>query len=287
MAILLSVGCLGFWVPDFLAPLTGGWGALVATLLLTFVNAFFFVILIYQRGVTRKLEGLPFVLYVLAISVLPTLHTQWILQIVLLLFQLILHLVMSAYRREQAVEPAFLASLLLCVAALFLPDVLFLLPILWTIFIVQKAMSLRVFLASMVGVVLVWLYAYLFKYLGWIDGMELTEVWQRTNIDQSASFYLFNAIFTIVGLFFALMNMGHQNIENTPITVFVWSVSIAFVPCAILMFFPSAYFASLFIITLFLIITLATYFFTSRASVFAGSVFLLFIALLVSLFFVF
>ncbi len=287
MAILLSVGCIGFWVPDFITPLSGNWGGLIGTLLLTFLNAFCFTLLVYQRGITRKLEGLTFVLYLLAISVLPALHTQWLLQVVVLLFQLTLGLVLRAYRNNRAVEPAFLSALLLGVTALIVPDVVFLLPVVWLMFVVQRAMSLRVFLASLIGASVVLLYSVLFSKLGWIQLVDWTDIWVRNmNGVRDAINGVSTIVIAVCGLFFAIANLTHQNIENTAITIFVWCMILAFLPCAVLMFFPPAYFASLFVLALYGLVALATYFFLSRESVFAGVTFLIFIALFIGIFFV-
>ncbi len=284
MAILLSVGCIGFWVPDFIA---GVQTSAISTLLLTLLNAFCFTLLVYQRGITRKLEGLPFVLYLLAISVLSVLHAQWLLQIVVLLFQVTLGLVLRGYRNDRAVEPAFLSALLLGVTALIVPDVVFLLPVVWLMFIVQRAMSLRVFLASIIGASVVLLYTVLFSKLGWIQLVDWTDVWARNmNGVRDAINGVSTIVIAVCGLFFGIANLTHQNIENTAITIFVWCMILAFLPCAVLMFFPPAYFASLFVLALYGLVALAAYFFLSRESVFAGVTFLVFIAILIGIFFV-
>ncbi len=283
MAILLSVGCFGFWIPDCIEPSAVGWGTLVGTLSITILNALFFVLFIYQRGITRKLEGLPFFLYLFVISTQPILHTQWLLQIVVLIFQLILSLIMRSYRQAHAVEPAFLSAMLLCTAALILPDLLFLLPILWLMFLLERAMNLRVLLASLIGGSVVLLYTVLFNKLGWIHLVDMPDIWLRNT--EVTNYPLPVYLLSACGLFFAIANLTHQNIENTSITIFVWCIICAFVPCALWMFFPPAYFASLFIIAVYCLIALTTYFFASRESVFAGIVFIVFCTLMIAQFF--
>ncbi len=279
IALLLSVGCLGFWVSDCLSD-SVAWGQIAGTLIGVLLNALVLTLLIYQRGITRQVSGLPFVLYLLVISTIPLLHTQWMLQIVILAFQLILLLVMGSYRQDHAVEPAFLSAILLCTAALFLPDLIFLLPIVWLMFAVQRAISLRVWLASLIGAVVVLIYVLLMDKLGWGDFVDISDIWMRGKEPIS----LIHIVVCVVGLFFSVANLIRQNIENTSITVFVWCLIMAVFVCAICMFFPPAYFASLFIVALYCLITLAVYFFASRESVFAGIVFLLFIGIFVGLY---
>ncbi len=276
MAILLSVGCLGFWVPDFFGePIA--FGALFGTLGCVLLNALCLVVVFYQRGITRQLEALPFVLYLLVFSSIPTLHTQWLVQVVILLFQLILLLVMNSYLKKQASEAAFLSSILLSITALIQPDMAFLLPILWLMLIVHRSFNLRVWLASWLGVAVVALYVILFARIGWLELVDWSEIWVRTKAYLQPILTL--VMVSVVGMFFVIVNLIRQNIENTQITTFVWCLMLAFVPCTILIWFPLAHFASMISMALFCLVALATYYFASIQSVTAGSVFLCFIAI--------
>ncbi len=277
MAILLSVGCIGFWVPSFIAPNLDILANVLGTLLLTFLNAFFLVFLLYQRGITRKIDGISCVIYLFTISTIPILHTQWLLQLAILIFQIILWLITSCYRQEHAVEQAFLSSILLCITALFLPDILFLLPVLWLMFVVLRAMNVRVFLASIIGAIVVLFYISLCGKLGWIHLVDITDIWLRDSTPLSRESYLFHTILLVDGIFFSIANLMRQNIENTSITIFVWCIMMTFVICAILMFWSPAYFASLYIVALYCFVVLSTYFFSSRESIFSGLVFILLI----------
>ncbi len=289
MAILLSVGCLGFWVPDFLPStdstqyqVTG----VLTTLFLTLVNAVVIVFLMYQRGITHKLSGLPIVLYLLAIGVIPMLHTQWLLQIVILLLQIVLLLVMNSYRNEHAVQASFLSSIFLCLTALLVPDMLILIPILWLMFMMQRAFNLRVLLASLIGCGVVALYVVLFRGIGWIELVDWDAIWIRSTIELNFTYKILLSVITIAGAFFLIANFIRQERENTSITTSVWCLMAAFVPCAILMFFPPAYFASLLIVAIYSLVALSTYFFASRESIFAGITFLLFLVLLIGIYFI-
>ncbi len=274
IAILLSVGCVGFWVPDFLQE-NVQWGMLLGTLGLAWLNGCTLVFVMYQSGITRKLEGLSCVLYLLLIGAIPMLHGAWLTQIVVFVFQLILLLVMRCYRNERAMEPAFLSSLLLCSAALVMPDLLFLLPVLWLMLIVQRAMNMRVWLASLIGASVVGIYTLVLRKMHLIALVDVADIWVRgENVHVVVS-----SLVSVVGLFFVIVNLMRQNIENTAITVFVWCLMLAFVPCAILMWLPPAYFASLMGLAVFSLVALAAYFFSSRESVFAGVVFIVLIAL--------
>ncbi len=287
MAILLSVGCIGFWVPDFIVPYLDVIWPILGTLLLTFLNAFFLVFLLYQRSITRKIDGISCVIYLFAISTIPILHTKWLLQLVILIFQVILWIITSCYRQEHAVEQAFLSSILLCITALFLPDILFLLPVIWLMFVALRAINIRVFLASIIGAIVVLFYISLCSKLGWLHLVDITDIWLRDSTPQPREFYLFHAILLVDGVFFSIANLIRQNIENTSITIFVWCITMVFVVCAILMFWSPAYFASLYIVALYCFVVLSTYFFSSRTSVFSGLIFILLIITFTSIYMLF
>ncbi len=282
MAVLLSVGCLGFWIPDFIGE-NVAFRALFSTLGLTLLNALFFVVLIYQRGITRKLDSLPFVLYLLVCSTIPAIHTEWLGQVVILLVQAVFLLIMKSYRQPSATEPAFLASILLGIGTLILPDLIFLLPVLWVMLIVHRAFGLRELLASIIGGSVVAFYAILFSHLGWLELVDWSDIWVRASI---SVYPLLTRIFiAVLGMGIMIINLTRQNIENTQITTFVWSLMLVFIPCSVLMFFPSAYFLSLFIVALYSFTALLTYFFSASCSVGAGIFFLCFIALYIGQYF--
>ncbi len=288
IAILLSVGCLGFWVPDFVSLAngtfpSGTWGSEIATLLLVLLNAIFLVLLIYQRGITRQLEGLPMLLYLLVCSTIPNMHNQWLGQVIIFILQIILFLVMNSYRNSHATEAAFLSAMLLSIGVLLMPDLVWLFPVLWAMFAIHRAMNLRVFLASLIGVAVVAIYQVVFDWLGWIKMVDWGDIWLRISITQYP--LLSCIIMSIVGVFFVFLNLTRQNVENTQITTFVWCLMLIFVPCAVLVFFPLVYFLSPLVVALYCLTALATYYFASSQTVVAGSIFLGFVAVWIGQYF--
>ena len=68
-------------------------------------------------------------------------------------------LLLTLYRRDDGMREMFVASLLVALLSLVMPDGLCLLPILWWAAGVQKALNMRVWLASVIGVITVVIYA--------------------------------------------------------------------------------------------------------------------------------
>lgn len=156
-ALLLSVGSLALWIPDFLvanAPI----GALVATMLLSVVNAFIIMLLFYHAGVTRYRVGLPMVSYLLLMAAFPAIHADWRAQVAIVFIAPVVLLIHNVHLNPETQEESFVATLLICVSSLFMPTMIWLVPVLWVGFVLQQALSLRTFLASLMAIAVFALY---------------------------------------------------------------------------------------------------------------------------------
>lgn len=88
----------------------------------------------------------------------------WWQQIVSLLMVVPCYMLLQGlYRRQDGMQASFLISILLALAALFVPDIIILLPIVWGAFITLRASNLRVYSASLIGLAVVGIYLA----LGW------------------------------------------------------------------------------------------------------------------------
>lgn len=88
--------------------------------------------------------------------------------IVTLLALLAIHVIHRIPRRGESVEPSFQVAVLLGIASYWLPSVLFLIPPIWMYLIYQNIFSFRSFIATLIGLALVAVWAALAVFLGWI-----------------------------------------------------------------------------------------------------------------------
>jgi len=98
--------------------------------------------------------------------------------ILLVLVSIAFTLLLRMYRKQNAIEESFLCSILLMAAGCFTPEALLLIPVIWWGFTVLWADGLRVYLASICGIMLVLFYATLF-YLFLPDSVAVVFVRDR------------------------------------------------------------------------------------------------------------
>ncbi len=280
IAIMLSVGCLALWIPDFISE-TGERWSLIGCMFCCVLNAVTLSFIFLQRGVTRHFSGLPIFFYLLFISLFPALHSLWIGQVAVFGIQLILLLVLQTYRKQEPVRLAFSTSIFLGLVTLMMPDNILLFPILWLMFVIHRAMSLRVFLASLIGASVVLIYSVISHYLHWIDFLPISLCAARSPLTH---FPISSIVLVGWGLFFTIGDTLHQNREKTAITIFVWCLILLFMVCGVMTFFPPAYFVSLLPVLILSVAGLASYFFLVRETMASGAIFLLFIISLALLF---
>lgn len=85
----------------------------------------------------------------------------WLQLILLVLVGTAFALLLSTYRKQNAIEESFLCSILLMAAGCIVPESLLLFPAVWWAFTVLWSDGLRVYLASVCGILLVAFYAVL------------------------------------------------------------------------------------------------------------------------------
>lgn len=265
------------WLPGFLAPapMPGQIRLLACTALLTVFNGILLMAVLWRTGITRTRSGLPIVLYMFLISSVTALHTDWASQLAVSAFQVVLLLVLSAYHQEHAVEQSFLATLLLCIGALAVPDMLWLVPVLWLLLVTQRAFNFRTWLASLTGCALVALYAALMHCARWICIATPQQILARTAVASWNSINLAVAVAVLAeGIFFIVCLLTRLRQENHHVRSYITCITLPFLLTGILMFFPPLFFPSLLAVSLLLLAGLAAWLFYSRNSVFAGTVFI-------------
>ena len=128
------------------------WREVVATMLLAIFNALGLWLGGVRTGLIRSKDGLPVWLYMLAITAIPAAHDCWRGQVAVTVLMVVLWLQYSTYKSDNAAESAFLATLLLCVGSMAVPDLLWLVPVSWLSYLWLQSFSLRVVSATLMGV---------------------------------------------------------------------------------------------------------------------------------------
>ena len=262
ISILLLMGCLAMWLPDFLMlPDTTGsftislpinytfrcsiYVQLGVSLAMTLLNGLFIAGLMVRFGIQRKWSIVPLLLYTLFISACPAGRQAPEAQFSIMLMCATLALTKETFKNTLAVEHAFLCGLLITVAAMFLPDMLWFLPMLWIAFMLERAFSLRMLLASCIGTCAV--VAFWIAYLAWyhcfgLFGEALADLLHRTLPDTKA-LYMQDAYFLMLlfaGSFGIISYYSNIYRESTP-TRAILAVTIMFSFITIpMLFFPAA-----------------------------------------------
>ncbi len=258
MAVYIT-GCSLLWLPDFFidAPLTEGYVLSVAgTYMGMWVNALVLMSIVWDVGVTKNRSALAAALYMLFTGCMVPLHTMWKTQLVVAIFQAVLFLALKTYHKPNAVQESFLATMLLCLAGLVIPDILLFIPIVWVMLWVQRSFNLKVWMASLIGAATILLYVVLFNWLDWIHIGSITDICARTEIQSLGTVHLTALIVTATEGLLAVC----------------YSATIL---ASVMMFFPPKNFPSLLIVSILSLTYLLTYYYHKRHSVLSGTLFIL------------
>ena len=185
IAIALSVLVLCGWIPDFLACDYSSFAAafpLYFTFGLTLVNAYIVFIMMRATGMVRYRDLLPVFLYLLTTTAFPAIHTWWQLQACIVCTTILVQVIQCNYREEENAADSFRATVLALIASLFVPQAVFLVPLIWVAYIFLRAMHFRTFLASLIAIGVFLIYLALTIMLGGADcpyaGLFYLPDWQ-------------------------------------------------------------------------------------------------------------
>jgi hypothetical protein len=171
-ATLLSISYVAIWIlnfffqPDFqdyqaasarLINPDGFWIVLLI-FAITILNMFLISQFNNKLNIIRTKTFLPLFIYALLICTWKESHFLILSHIGLTFLIISLMLFMGMYRNNKAVEPAFLGSLILSIAGFINPTYLFLIFLSWIGFIIIKCASLRIYLASLMGALIPWIF---------------------------------------------------------------------------------------------------------------------------------
>jgi hypothetical protein len=180
--ILMLTGYLGIWttnvllLPEFDVSMTSlrdtQWPIsyhIASLLILVAVNSVLLRRFVLHFSIIRIKSFLPVLFYLTFTVIWRGMRTDILPHIFLTLFLLSLEFLFGMYRNRKAVEASFLGSIFISVVSLFNPLFILMIPVLWMGMIITNALSLRVWLASLTGIVTPWIF---YNSWFWFQGTE-------------------------------------------------------------------------------------------------------------------
>ena len=177
-ALLLLVGALAMWSVDY-ARVPEQWFATLTAQSLTLISGVLLCMVLYRAKATPHFSLLPAILYVAAVGVLPSLRQHWQPQLISLVLLFFLYMTRDMSDSHEPNGLVFSVSLMLCLAALIVPDAVWCIVLLWIVVFLQGAFTFRTILASLLAVVLVAVYYVLAMYIGWTDVWDYNALLDR------------------------------------------------------------------------------------------------------------
>lgn len=173
LLVFLTVLYAGSWILDFFYNTSNApkyavesfrifepdslWNIL-SIFLITQLNILMIILINNKFSIIRIRSFLPVFFYALFILTWGKSHFSVETHLVLTVFLISLMLFLGMYKNKKSVEAAFWGSLFLSLTGLLNSVYLFLIPIAWFGFAHLKSLSVKVFLASLMGIMLPWIY---------------------------------------------------------------------------------------------------------------------------------
>ena len=166
---IMTITCVLLWLPFFLQTdfeqtitqidhlnfrnsiVINKFVALSITLLLSILNGLFISTFTYLLRITKEKNLFPFNLYLLSLAPFPELHTRFDLQIALFLLIIAIFLLHKIYKPRTPIEEVFQITLCLSFCTMIVPESIIFFPILFLFLLMQRKLSLRVFLSILIG----------------------------------------------------------------------------------------------------------------------------------------
>lgn len=278
IAALLLVGLGLLWIPSFREQQTG---SVLLTLSLTILAAAILQFFFHFSGMTRETDILPALLYVAAISVFPVLHNQWESQIAVCAILIIMHILFRGFREKDTTEDAFISSLVLLLASLLVPDMIWLFPFIWIAYIILSAFNMRTMLATLIALGMFVLYLGIGLYFDKIDNPFLSLL-DRQFIFESADpeEWIMQAVLMFMGCYFFIITVIRVDRDSVRQQAVLTLFALFFAATIVMVLYPMTPMRSL-PLMLVMLSGMATTFFRQTESVHRGVVFILYLSLLV------
>lgn len=177
-AVLLLIVALGMWLADYVHT-PDLWLNSFITQLFVLFNAILLSMTLYRAKATAHFSLQPAVLYVLATAIFPFLRTHWQPQLVVSILLFFLYVTRDMSDTHEPNGLVFFVTLLLCLAALFVPDAVWCIVFLWIVVLLQGSFTLRTIVASLLAVILVCMYYGVAMYLGRAEMWDYSLLFDR------------------------------------------------------------------------------------------------------------
>lgn len=154
----------------------------IVVFLISALNALLILQLNNRFTIIRTRTFMPVIIYLLLISVWKETHDLVSLHFTLSLIIGSFFVFFNMFRNKEATEQAFLGSFFIGVGSLFIEPIILIIPVCWLGFIALQCLSLRTWLASMIGTLSPWILYFAVRYfiepdLNWVydlvGGFEL------------------------------------------------------------------------------------------------------------------
>lgn len=157
------------WIPSFLHE--SQWWLVLITLLLTLTNTMGMMLLCFHGNITKMIDLFSGFTFLIICSALRPWHSVWQSQAIITLLMLAVYVYQQIDRHQinSAAEHTFLISLLIGLSSYWLPSLLLLIvPVILSL-IWRQSFDGQSFLAILLGLALIAIYATIFCWAGWIE----------------------------------------------------------------------------------------------------------------------
>ncbi len=236
VALLLSAVVLCGWIPSF----RSDWQTVLPTFLLVLLNATLFFVSTTPLPSRQKEDGLPLLLYVLSATAFPALHTCWQAQLGVACMLPVMHLLRHEQSEEFSPEYAFLCTLTLSFASLFVVDFVWFIPALWVCMLFSRDFNFRTLSATLIAGGAFALYLCIAIFLFGAD-TGYAHLFDRTLYYTVGTVFHALPVFGAMGLFFIfalLLSLERNSLRWRMEVIFLVLFAIA---AAVLCLFPVVY----------------------------------------------
>ena len=222
LAVMLLLLFMGGWVFNYVSfrdTYTGsvsgidafisnaGWHILIIVGI-TFLNLVIVATINRKYAIIRVRTFIPVFLYALFITTWKRSHGLIYPHIATFLFLISLMLFLSMYKNKNAVVPSFWGSLLIALSGLLNPVYLLVIPVVWIGFAQQECLSVKVWLASVMGVIVPWLFFFSYHLYKGNEILIFKEFWLNLNpLETITSFSPIEKIYIIVLIFIFIISL--------------------------------------------------------------------------------
>lgn len=146
----------------------------IITFAIVIANSFILSLMNRKFSFIRTRTFIPSIIYLLLASTWLQMHGNYIGAAASFFILLSLFLSLEMYKNKRSFEHAFLASLLFSMACLLVPNYLFIIPVFFIGFFILKAISFRIFLASVFGFITPWIFYFSISFF-FLDSANPTD----------------------------------------------------------------------------------------------------------------